>query len=146
MVLLASTFLGGSVFTSSCWDSRSLMVGGFLFAAWLGAAPSAARSTAAEAAAPTVLLNEGRRFFTASPWACRSRRGHRWPPAHSGPGSGKSRCAASDLRARGWRGPVRIDSVPPTHRPDVAAADPCGRVLPQPARRRHRYWSACRPA
>src|SRR5258708_37250928 len=120
MVLLASTFLGGSVFTSICWDSRSLMVGGFLFAAWLGAALSAARSTAVEAAAPSP-LNGASAGFTASPWACRSRRDHRWPPTHSGPGSDKSRCAASDPRARGGRGPVRIDTAPEIHRPGGVA-------------------------
>src|SRR3984957_1501894 len=105
MVLLASTFFGGSVLTSTCCASRSLMVGGFLFAAWPGDASS--RATAA-ALNPLDLARE---YFTASPWACRWRRDRKSRPIHSAPESDKSRCAASDLPVHGWRGPAGIGSA-----------------------------------
>src|ERR1700729_4063417 len=109
MVLLASTFFGGSVLTSTCCASRSLMVGGFLFAAWPGDASS--RATAA-ALNPLDLARE---YFTASPWACRWR------------------------RDRESRGPAGIGSAASTHPPSAAAGDPCDRAWPERGRRRHQY-------
>src|SRR5450631_3481401 len=124
MVLLASTFLGGSVFTSICWESRSLIVGGFLFAVLPGAANSSAHSAAVTVTAPGLQPNWRRALVTASPSAFRSQRGHRSPPIHTAPESGTWRCAVFDLPVRGWREPVKTGSAGPTYPPIAAAIDP----------------------
>src|SRR5450631_514410 len=126
MVLLLSTPCGGLELTSTCWPSRSLMVGGF-FASAMTCAEVKLRVPTAAPQTASIAANEG--FMdapSASPaWLC-----HRWLRARSGLVSDKPRYAASALRVRVWRAFAGSDFAVRTTQPGAAAIDPCA-----PARR-----------
>src|SRR6202166_4439423 len=98
------------------------MVAGFLGAATLIAGLSAT-ATSIAAAHDNCETKTFMAWAWEVCWTARWRYGRKSQPVHSAPGSGRSRCAASDPPVRGSPAIAEKDSAAPRYRPSAHAID-----------------------